>query len=139
MYWAQPDEEDPLVIRGGMDGSWMETLKKGGQPKSLANGHRSRVYWLSPGARTPHRLHFYHPYLDVVVDSDQLSTYTSYAPQRITIGSGYLYWAGLSKGSNGSSETIFIANLKRFGELEYQDGIEKYVDKEFTKVTGLWI
>ena len=63
MYWAQPDEEDPVVMRGGMDGSWIETLKKGGQPKSPAIGAHSRVYWLNPGARTPQRLQYFDPYL----------------------------------------------------------------------------
>ena len=135
MYWAQIDEGGSSVMRGGMDGSWMETVEKGGEQKGLAIDADSRLYWWNP---TRERFEYYNPE-HRGRGSFQLSKYNSFAVQRITINGNSLYWAGLPKGSSGSSETIFKANLNREGELEDQDGIEKYVVREFKNVTGLWV
>ena len=126
-----------------MDGSWMQIVKKGGRPKSLALGVLSRVYWLNPGAGCqPERFEYFNPHPPGGMNSFELLKYKSYAPQRITIDKNNLYWAGLPTGSNGSCTTIFKAVYESEGYVagfKDKQRFEKYVDREFKDVTGLWM
>ena len=137
MYWTQLDEEDPVVMRGGMDGSWLEILKKGGLPKNVVFDDRHfRLYWLNQARE---RFEYIELSSDKHFDSFKPSNYEAYTPQRIVIDRDDLYWVGLAK-AGGSSETVFRSKLDDgYSRISNDSELIKYVDRDFTNITGLWM
>ena len=135
MYWTQRDERGAGIVKGGMDGSWLKFLIKGGRlnPTSIALFKNFRVYWVNEMRdRIEHA--------NLKGKGQDSMEYDEFIPRRIAIEDGDMYWVGRSL--DGSFDAIFEAELNKQGMPKFGQNSGEFdvsVPGRYEKVSGLWL
>ena len=105
MYWIQEEDENAVILQGGMNGLVLEVLRAKGLrlPTSIAINSLNRdVYWID---LVRQRIEYTTSAINKGPGFMIPSKSEHFLPQRILIYDMKLYWLGLER--NGRSEAIF--------------------------------